>query len=220
MHSLSENFAGSSLRFSHGSMMAYATLVHGFNLLLLNPLDKSSILHTLPNGSSRQIPIIYLSGQLVFGLRGVNTPWQVKGLPDHPKYLFRSPDGTIATSRFLIRQFCILSWQYLALDILYERSLQRTSPSAEIAPGYFPPMPWKTRVYITIFSWFIVARILADSLYRFGSLVAVSIGDDPINWPPLFGTVWDAYTLRGFWGYGQPAKNISRILSDSNTRYH
>ncbi|KAG8420569.1 hypothetical protein J3459_010932, partial [Metarhizium acridum] len=60
---------------------------------------------------------------------------------------------------------------------------------------------WPQYVLMALFSWFVVARVLIDASYRAATLVAVGLGgSSPEDWPPLFGSMWMAFTLRNFWG--------------------
>ncbi|KHO00256.1 TRI7-like toxin biosynthesis protein [Metarhizium album ARSEF 1941] len=144
---------------------------------------------------------------LFLASRGVGTPWAVKNIPRHPGALGAQARPGIPKSAFLLRQAAIFAWQYLLLDVMCAVSrLDGSSPAAPSArkpsrysevtaaelPGY---------VFMVVASWFLVARVLVDAGYRAVSLVAVSSGaSPPEDWPPLFGSMWTAFTLRNFWG--------------------
>ena len=187
------------MRYTQGTTMAFVTVIHAFNLLHLNPLDKDEILRQRVTASDGLSHSIHGSVRLLFGLRGLNTPWQVKGIPPQPAFLSRKGDSSISRGRYLLRQAIFLAWQYLAMDVLYILSVRKASSNVE-SVGISGPMPWSSRIYITVLAWFVVARLLVDSFYRFAALIAVGMGDCPGNWPPLIGSMWDAYTLRYFWG--------------------
>lgn len=196
---MSEDFSGSLLRFTHGSIMVFVTVIHTVNLLHLNPLDKVDLFRQRVTASDRLLPSIHGSVRLLFTLRGLNTPWQVKGVPSQPAFLTNKGDSSISRGRYFLRQFLFLAWQYLAMDVLYVLSVRKAASKVESA-GASAPMSWSSRIYLTALSWFVVARLLIDSFYRFAALIAVGMGDCPGNWPPLIGSMGDAYTVRYFWG--------------------
>jgi hypothetical protein len=61
---------------------------------------------------------------------------------------------------------------------------------------------WMKRMTESLMIWFFTARLMIDSAYRFLTLVMVTLGlSSTEECPPLFGSMWDAYTLRNYWGY-------------------
>nr|A0A455LM26.1 RecName: Full=Acetyltransferase atnC; AltName: Full=Arthripenoid biosynthesis cluster protein C [Arthrinium sp.]AYO60876.1 O-acyl transferase AtnC [Arthrinium sp.] len=144
--------------------------------------------------------------RLVVSLRGVDTPWEAKNTPPHPSSL--GPGGGSRAS-FLIRQGAILAWQYLFLDVLLEVTKQE--PPENTDKFYRPGMEYEylnltaeerfIRAFMPFVSWFVVSRLLLDSTWRALSILFVASGlGSPQSWRPLFGSMWDAYTLRNFWG--------------------
>lgn len=59
---------------------------------------------------------------------------------------------------------------------------------------------WMWRCF-SMFSWSIQTYIQIDRLYWVLGLLSVSAGlSSPGEWPYFFGDLWDAYTVRRFWG--------------------
>ena len=59
---------------------------------------------------------------------------------------------------------------------------------------------WMWRCF-SMFSWSIQTYIQIDRLYWVLGLLSVSVGlSSPGEWPFFFGDLWDAYTVRRFWG--------------------
>jgi hypothetical protein len=108
--------------------------------------------------------------------------------------------------RFLIRQFSIATWQYLALDMFSILALRQAKEQENL--GTLPStVHWNIsieqlieRIVSNLMAGFVVSRILIDFHHRVFSVIAVGIGlDSTSDWPPLFGKATDTYSLRGFW---------------------
>ncbi|KAJ5664634.1 hypothetical protein N7462_011447 [Penicillium macrosclerotiorum] len=176
------------------------------NMLLLKPLDAGDLAREQPQK-------LFLSDRLWYAIeqvcspRAVNTPRQVKNVPAHLDYYTRR-GPRISRVRFLIRQTVIFMWQYLVLSIfqaLARANAATQAPSLDTRlarPELFPPLEkMAERVVPNLISWFLMVRILIDAHYRFGSIVCVALAlSRPEDWPPAFGRMADAYTLRNFWG--------------------
>ncbi|KAH7308974.1 membrane bound O-acyl transferase family-domain-containing protein [Stachybotrys elegans] len=181
---------------------------HCINLLLIlnGGLTWSDMVRNRAGAASADFfSKVISAARLVVSLRGVNTAWETKNLPQHPGSLGKQT----GRASFLLRQAATLLWQYLFLDLLLESA--RHEPPENMAKYFGQGMEfeyfslsrekWVHRVFATFFTWFAVGRVLLDSSWRASSLIFVGLGiDRPENWRPLFGSVWEAYTLRNFWG--------------------
>jgi hypothetical protein len=117
--------------------------------------------------------------------------------------------GGVNRIRFLVRQTAILMWQYCALDLLYFGYFARFhqfqsfthSPGTEFL-GYYRPNAIQAAARLAIVIVLMLAlRTLLDFTYRCFSVVSVVLKlTSPEDWPPLFGSISNAYTLRNFWG--------------------
>ncbi|GFG23257.1 hypothetical protein IFM61606_03134 [Aspergillus udagawae] len=200
---------------SHGESATYTTkvgiqlfmvIIHGFNLILVNPLDKHELLQTKTTDSKDHFPCkTYKVARLFIYLRGVRTPWQVKRIPSHPKYLAQQPKAQISRSTFLIRQAAILAWLYLFLNCTSYLAARDSSLLSKPVYGLdylrVSKEEWRIRIMTSLIFWFAFLRAAVDIDYRTASILCVGTGlDTPEEWPPLFGRAREAYTLRNFWG--------------------
>lgn len=197
----------------HNSFLAcegILAVAHCINLLILHGgVTWNDLLRNQAGSPSAGfISKVISAARLVVSLRGVNTSWETKNLPSHPSSL-GSRGQLVSRSGFLLRQVAILLWQYFFLDVLLEVTLQEPPENTEkfYSPGmeyeYFTLTGerWFIRVFTPFVSWFAVSRLLLDSTWRALSIIFVGLGiDGPEGWRPLFGSMWDAYTLRNFWG--------------------
>ncbi|KAJ5530987.1 hypothetical protein N7527_004380 [Penicillium freii] len=206
------------------TQLVIATL-QATNLLLLNPLANSDISRStksVQNFGSRLIAAFRLFAQT----RAVNTQWQVKNVPSHPKYYLRRGMQVPTRGQFLLRQLAIVAWQCLVLDIVQTVSLQQAKerdlhePSSLQVEWVVPLGHWAERIATHLSIWFVVNRLISDLAYRVLSIFFVGIGlDSPADWPPAFGSMADAYTLRNFWGkfwhqfMRQPFTSISNFIA-------
>ncbi|EAW16874.1 uncharacterized protein NFIA_002240 [Aspergillus fischeri NRRL 181] len=185
---------------------------HLMNLLCFVGLEDNSLTTKHEPGKRPGKPSrLRLALRLATSTRGVGTKWQVKNIPPFPAWV-TSADGSVDRMRFLIRQTAILMWQYLALDLLYfgyfARFYQLQSfthaPGTEFL-GYYNPTAIQQGARLAIAIVFMVAlRLLLDWAYRCFSVISVGIKlTPPEDWPPLFGSIANAYTLRNFWGAGK-----------------
>ena len=105
---ISKNFSGSLMRYTHGASIIFVTVIHAINLVCLNLLDKADLLRQKGTDADRSLSSINDSLSLMFGLRGLNTPWQVKSVPSQPKFLINSGSSAIPRGRYLVRQVFFL----------------------------------------------------------------------------------------------------------------
>ncbi|KAJ5922416.1 hypothetical protein N7516_010119 [Penicillium verrucosum] len=204
------------------SQLVIATL-QATNLLLLNPLANSErSIKSVQNFGSRLIAAFRLLAQT----RAVNTQRQVKNVPSHPKYYLWRGMQVPTRGRFLLRQLAIVAWQYLVLDIVQTVSLQQAKerglhePTKLQVEWIVPLGHWAERIATYLSIWVVVNRLIGDLAYRVLSIFFVGIGlDSPADWPPAFGSLADAFTLRNFWGkfwhqfMRQPFTSISNFIA-------
>ena len=137
---------------------------------------------------------------LLWNLRRVGTRWQVKNVP-------ASSSGGLATrsrTRFLLRRLTTTFFAYLVLDIMISgRSpdLALVSPQKEtlFKLGSLPLEDVVFRIIGTVSFWFSTALInlvMANGIAIFSVLTGLST---PSDCPPLYGSIWEAYSIRRFW---------------------
>ncbi|KAL4875656.1 membrane bound O-acyl transferase family-domain-containing protein [Aspergillus karnatakaensis] len=176
-------------------------MIQAVNVLISSPLNRDDLVRAgiFETSSHFLVQVCRTMSKIFFCPRGINTPWQVKSLPTHPRHLIAQAQPGIPRWSFLGRQAAILAWQYLALSALVTVDSQADSllgsHSAAAADN------WALRTAVVFIVWFIALRLVIDSGYRALSVVAIALTTSaPEDWPPLFGRMRDAYTLRGFWG--------------------
>ncbi|KAJ6087134.1 hypothetical protein N7467_006048 [Penicillium canescens] len=199
--------------------------MQALNFLLINSMDSQEISRGakgIQTCGSQLTTALRLLGQT----RAVNTPWQVKNVPSHPQYYTRRGMAVPRRGRFLLRQFAFAAWQYLVLDIVQTIAQQQAmgnnpqEPVSSAIEWTVPADQWVERIGTHLSIWFIVNRLIGDLAYRFLSIIFVGIGfDSPSDWPPAWGRMGDAFTLRDFWGkfwhqfMRRPFTSISNFVS-------
>lgn len=200
--------------FSNGSLyngivgsQPFVTFIHATNLLLINSLDVTDLVHEkkMPQSAGMLARITAAFG-LLNNVRGIGTSWKAKNVPSFPAFFAkRSPPGR---RLFLRRQASILVWQYLLLDFAQTMALEEDAE--DTLRLYGPGMEFvyldataeqqAARVALCLLA-LLVGRATIDFAYRFISFVFVGLKVSlPEDWPPMFGTMRDGYTLRKSWG--------------------
>lgn len=179
--------------------------LHQINILVLTSVglrDDSNCV--LPSILKRiKLAFIYLLNP-----RGVGTVYQVKNIPPVPAY-YKTRKGYLSQRyRFVIRQLCLFAWQYLIVDVGcslwhqlpdHERiTLFGTGTEWDIVNA--GAQQWRIRL-LAVFIFWTTARNAVDLSHRLGSAVLTGVGATSVHeWPPMCGTLLDAYTLRNLWG--------------------
>ncbi|KAJ5586704.1 uncharacterized protein N7459_002469 [Penicillium hispanicum] len=185
----------------------FTSIPQAINLLLINPLEVDDLVRENPGRTKTLTGRFLYAHEILSQFRGVGTPRQVKGIPAHPAYYHDPQTGrvtSIGRFDFMLRQFYTLAWQYAIYDII-EFFGHRQEP---VPAGVFTDPKWNVsggewveRILTHFVTWFLVVRICIDSRVRLFSILHVGLGlSSPLDWPPMFGRMADAYTLRNFWG--------------------
>lgn len=185
--------------------------VHLANLLLTETATiKSDLGHQClgPEKQSRFEKNHSIAFRVCSSTRGIGTHWQVKNVPPVPRALSASTPQH-ATRVFLLRQSAIICWIYCWLRVIHivwqqyiQGWSQRLFPLEEERALYSLVLERAAvRLFSGFFIWMGGLRASLELAYRIASGMCVVLGvSGPTEWPPLFGSVWDAYTLRRFWG--------------------
>ncbi|KAE8154265.1 membrane bound O-acyl transferase family-domain-containing protein [Aspergillus avenaceus] len=139
---------------------------------------------------------------LSYNMRGIRTSWQIRPLPLFPSYM-RQPKG-VNRQEFLLRQTFTAIWIYLLLDTIYEQwkalPLQMKESYGPGTELLFSKAQICARAALCT-AYIILTKSVLDFFYRSTSIITVWTGYcQPEDWPPLFGSIWDAYSQRRFWG--------------------
>jgi hypothetical protein len=204
---LAPGFTASSIRNSKFGIIAILTTVLDINLLVINPLDRDVLAqHNIWQPSVGIIPCMRRVIPIVMGYRGASSPWQAKNTPLHPAFFARrGMQKSPSRGLFVLRQSVFLAWQCLVLDVLYHQMVEERQTSqlpTEFKYFGISLEEWRKRMTESVMTWFFTARLMIDSAYRLLTVVIVTLGlSSSEECPPLFGSMWDAYTLRNYWGY-------------------
>lgn len=143
--------------------------------------------------------------ELSLNLRGIRTPWQVSRLPDFPGYL--THDKRISRRQFIARQALTSIWVYFIFDMIHEQwkdlpphvKKMAYGPGTEILSAKANIGQICARVALSA-AFLLWVKTFLDYFYRLFSIISVGIGlTCPEDWPPLFGSIWNVYSLRNFW---------------------
>lgn len=139
------------------------------------------------------------AAHVLWSYRAIGTARQAKNVPRfHPELPSRAA--------FVLRRALACAGSFVVLDII---SSLPPPPAARVSPEaawLLPPQhlltadALETRLISTILFW-VTLRATISMLYNAVSIIAVAtLLNSPADWPPYFGTVADATTLRDFWG--------------------
>ena len=142
---------------------------------------------------------------LVLNKRGIRTSRQVKNVPAFDS---KNPSRVPSRLQFLLFRTIRFMLSYLLIDLLTSQSV----PSmANFEPG-------KERIFHRIYNgdldlaglgevagvllgYGISGYIAESTAYDLFSIIAVGLGISEVaDWPPLFGSITEAYTIHRFWG--------------------
>ncbi|OBT76848.1 hypothetical protein VF21_04730 [Pseudogymnoascus sp. 05NY08] len=158
-----------------------------------------------PSASQSGLGRTFTAWCLLFNFRNINTSWSIKGLPafsrDHPEHV---PDK----GEFVRKRVAHILITNLALDAIFAflppPNLEKDVPEYKQALfsriGDITLEEIIARPITVLIPAFSIYGMFAIA-YNIASVTAVFFGGSgPRNWPPLFGSFREAYTLRRFWG--------------------
>lgn len=136
---------------------------------------------------------------LLWNIRRVGTPWQVKNV--------RSSVGLQKQSRagFVLRRAAITLLAYLFVDLVVsmpppEQGMVRADKAALSSLRNLSSGDVIFRSS-TVLGYWLTTGILNLFMNNVGAVVAVTLGlSSPADCPPLYGSFSEAYTIRRFWG--------------------
>jgi hypothetical protein len=139
-------------------------------------------------------------------LRGIDTSYEVRQIR-------HGRESSASRSGFLLCTLAIVAAKYLVLDLMtfHPPSPEDTQRLFGEGKEYLlfrshslPPVTVQdilTNLGVTFLGWGPIGSWFIEVHYRVLSLVSVGLGvSSPHQWPPLFGFITEAYTLRRFWG--------------------
>ncbi|RDW94071.1 wax synthase family protein [Aspergillus mulundensis] len=153
--------------------------------------------------NSRIIPQLLAASGLVFSFRGIGTPWEIKILKAQAQ-----PHATPPTrSRCLLRRAARVLLQIFAVDLIffgYIDSHQRWKPQVfDFETEFLGPNTTAeqliARSHLCIVG-IVGLAMLIDLAHGLLAITFIATGlTSCAQWPPAFGRISDAYTVRRFW---------------------
>ncbi|KAK6535858.1 hypothetical protein TWF281_000108 [Arthrobotrys megalospora] len=164
--------------------------------------------------------------------RGINTPYQIKNVPAFDS---KRPGWVPSRRRFLATNLAWFIFLFLTQDLFYFQEVPKEDEIKFVGINR-ENLIWRHptdgpitgdeigyRVGVTMLMWSLLIPVSVNLQYTFLSLVAVGTGlSEPKNWPPVFGSPKDSYTLRLFWGkfwhqtlrwhFSKPAQFVTHTL--------
>ena len=140
---------------------------------------------------------------VVFNYRAINTPREPKNIPrwsnSHPEYV-------PSRAKFLLHRGAAVVTAYLILDFLNNQPPPDLSHFTDVKSGQFSGFRGQsvedviTRMVSTAMFLFSL-RLTIALIYNAFSLIPVALMiHSPEDWPPYFGSVLSAFSIRKFWG--------------------
>ena len=192
--------ASTQTLYSCGAVQCGVAIYSNYFLLLIKA--------TPPPGSS-SVKRLMWAIDLVFNPRGIGTSWQIRNLPTFSR---KDPNYVPSRRRFILQRiatgliFYGMSKLYYLIEMkIYVASL-REGDYGEDKESIIRRMGEASMHELFIRAWlplsfFFTAWCRHQYLHSLVSASAVAVGDEPRRWPPLYGDIRDAYSLRQFWGY-------------------
>ncbi|KAL4914591.1 hypothetical protein BDW62DRAFT_190157 [Aspergillus aurantiobrunneus] len=195
--------------------MCMVNVLNAFDLLLFTRASYAAQLaYTTTKSEKKDIPTQHasLSNKLLFSLllpynyRRINTPWQISRLPR-----FSSTDPSYVPTRpaFLLRSALKLA---IASAVVRLLTIDPEDPHllealAHLEQSKSVLLPFRNYSAYTILlqarftlSFGIVTRAFIVGSYTANSILAVALGSDPASWPPIAGSLTEAWSLKTLWG--------------------
>ncbi|KOS18999.1 hypothetical protein ESCO_000091 [Escovopsis weberi] len=207
-----------------------------FNVLIIRGFEAKDVAGHVYNKSDSWATKQFRMVAFFMSVRGINMPWEEKRGPAWPRFFqveesqskakemsdneSKATEASAAASRaapaaaagptkgwWLFRQACLISWQYILLELFDEMSRRadpadkemRYGPGSEWVLFSATREQWIGRIGIGL-TWTWTLRLLVDMTNRMLAVAAVILGLSEVrDWPPLFGSVFESYTTRGFW---------------------
>ncbi|KAL3486541.1 hypothetical protein BJX62DRAFT_241871 [Aspergillus germanicus] len=186
--------------------------LHHFNLLFTLPVDPRDIYkHSALKEFQKNLPLLSLRGRvpralhLATSLRALGTPYEV--MPSR-----RTKGKPETGTNFLAHNLAVALLEYLILDFMTLRAPSPETTARWFGEGreyllfrpYGLPRPTArdivTNMIVASITGGALANLAIDLSYRLAAIISVGLGQyRPSQWPPLFGSVMEAYTIRRFW---------------------
>ncbi|KAL9076087.1 MAG: hypothetical protein Q9161_001134 [Pseudevernia consocians] len=145
----------------------------------------------------------------LFGTRGINKPWQAKNVPAFSSPNYPSHPLPPTRRQFLLRRSITILLSLLTLDIGTFYPLHPKIFDLATIP-LFARLPSSSggisadeivhRIANTVANWIVNYAFICFFANSWACFVVAVGWSEPGAWPPGFGSLADAWTLRRFWG--------------------
>ncbi|EGP90784.1 uncharacterized protein MYCGRDRAFT_24965, partial [Zymoseptoria tritici IPO323] len=191
------NFTLQTTLFMCFTVGGYINALHCINFLCLSPLDHKH------HEEHSWVYKLYFTTAALWSLRGVGTAWQPKSIPQFPA-------GQIpGRAAFIRRQVILIFFTYCLVDWI---TSQKQTPEAAVSwaegkewlwlarnPHKVTAQDLVARALATFMSWFLLGRLMLEMWHRIFSVIFVGSGISEVRqWPPLWGSYSDCFTLRRY----------------------
>ena len=162
-------------------------------ILLSEPQQEMKILGDKRDISSRPYrERVWWAWKLWGNPRGIGWTHEPKGGRIPPK-----PQG-MSRRGFVLRQLGWLVATWLLFDI--NGLINRVNPYYSTPVPQISGFQWLWRLHMLGFGFNVMLMITIE--YQVASIICILLGfTQPEEWPPFFGSVFDAYTVGRYWGY-------------------
>ena len=165
--------------------------------------DKSARLDRHPNAKVASLwDAIAWAFHVIFSYRAIGSTREAKHVP---RFSHRDPTYVPSRSELLLKRGVATASAFLFVDFISHQPLPSTELFIARKASLLPAMSDLTaetvivRIFSTALFWFTL-RITIGLIYNAVSFIGLaSLLTSPADWPPYFGSVKDAYTLRKFW---------------------
>ena len=143
---------------------------------------------------------------MLWNMRGIGTQWGIKNIP-----LFSQADKSYVPSRgrFIVQHLLVLLITFVILD-----AFSHQTPDAEtmillsvqkqhLLSRYSEVTHLELIIRASIVLSFWLNTVCTVAMIH-STLAIIHVGlfiSDPVQWPPIFGSISQMYTVRQFWGY-------------------
>lgn len=138
-----------------------------------------------------------------------------------PRFGKKNREYVPSRSKFLLNRSFVLAWTMSVFILIrrYPLSLwpdDFDSPKDRVFRRFLEvsSREWIILFYLSFGCW-LESYCLLNSAHSLASIIAVTCGDEPKNWRPLFGDIGDAYTVGRFFG-SVHVLNADEVLDNSD----
>ncbi len=212
--------------------MCWVNVLNAVDLLVLTRASyEAQLAYTTTKSSKKDAPAskarfslwdrILFSVTLPYNYRRINTPWQISRLPH---FSSTNPSYIPTKATFLLHSTAKL---LVAGTMIHLLTLDPAEPHLSSALSVLDESksvlaPHNSSLYTILLqarftlSFGLVTRATIVGGYTAGSILAVLLGSSPASWPPIAGSLRDAWSLSRLWG-GAWHQTLRRPLTANAT---